>query len=373
MLDESSMKTFRLRSWGLLCLLLLNCLTVQAQWVGLEGDTELERLLIGPKLELDDWLIDKRPSLDLAIDINTRIVEKSGGSGTGHLNWIGIDFVDNLTWDGLPLASVIFQAYAIEAKDLPATPIFFDEPRDWQLHWRLVYLDFDRWAHRGISWKVGHLLVPFGLEWITNTNGTLRQYTNAKNLGVKADWGMSGHGTLDGLDYEVALTRGSGNEYRDVDDNHVFAVRIAAHPSRVFSIGVSFLDANLTGQDAPVGMSAFPKPDRVRYGIDGRWTFPRVQWLTELSSGKNDDLEVWSGLIEANLTNSDERDLAYMQVVGSGTKGSSGWDERILVNLGVKRLIGPSLSLEAQWTHDLEVPGNGPLGDTGVLQMRYRF
>jgi hypothetical protein len=59
--------------------------------------------------------------------------------------------------------------------------------------------------------------------------------------------------------------------------------------------------------------------------------------------------------------------------VGSGTKGSSGWDERILVNLGVKRLIGPSLSLEAQWTHDLEVPGNGPLGDTGVLQMRYRF
>ena len=181
------------------------------------------------------------------------------------------------------------------------------------------------------------------------------------------------HWTLDGLDYEVALTRGSGNEYRDVDDNHVFAVRIAAHPSRVFSYGVSFLDANLTGQDAPVGMNAFPKPDRVRYGVDGRWTFPSVQLLAEVSSGKNDDLEVWSGLIEANLTNSDERDLAYMQVVGSGTKGSSGWDERILVNLGVKRLIGPSLSLEAQWTHDLEVPGNGPLGDTGVLQMRYRF
>jgi hypothetical protein len=372
-LNRTGLRHFCALATTIIFMTLSLVMSASAQGSFSTGDSELEKWIVEPKLRFDEWLDDQRPSLELAFDLSMRIVEKSGGSGTGHVNWVGIDLVDRLTWDGLPLASVIFQAYAIEAKDLPATPIIFDEPRDWQLQWRFVYLDFDRWAHKGFSWKVGHFQVPFGLEWINDTTGTLRQYTNAKNLGVKADWGMSGHGTRNGLDYEVALTRGSGNEYRDVDDNHVFAVRIAAHPSRVFSYGVSFLDANLTGQDAPVGLGAFPKPDRMRYGIDGRWTFPSVQLLGELSSGKNDDLEVWSGLIEANLTNSDERDLAYIQTVGAGTKGASGWDERILVNLGVKRLIGPSLSLEAQWTHDLEVPGNGALGDTGVLQMRYRF
>jgi hypothetical protein len=337
------------------------------------GDSELENWIVEPKLRFDEWLDDQRPSLEIAFDLSMRIVEKSGGSGTGHVNWVGIDLIDQLHWDGFPIATILVQAYAVEVKDLPATPIIFDDSRDWQLQWRFVYLDFDRWSHKGISWKVGHFQVPFGLEWTSDTTGTLRQYTNAKNLGVKADWGMSAHGTVDGLDYEVAVTRGSGNEYRDVSDNHLFAVRIGASPGHNLSYGVSYFDAQLTGQDAPIGMSTFPKPDRVRYGVDARWNFPGFQLLGECSRGTNDDLDVWSALLEANIHGPDERNLAYLQTVGSATKGVSDWDERVQAHLGVKRLIGPSLSLEAQWTHDLELPGNAPLGDTGVLQIRYRF
>ena len=345
-----------------------------------EADS-FQQWLLAPKLEFDDWLYEKRPSLNIALDLSTRLVARDtdmSDTDAGFLNWIGLDSSDRIEWDGLPLASILFQAYAMRADGLPGTPIIFDDPHDWELQWRFVYLDFDRFEHEGASFKLGHFQVPFGLEWTSDTTGTLRQYTNAKNLGVKADWGASVHGERDELGYEVSVTRGSGNEYRDEGDNYVLAGRLGYRVTRRLTLGASFFDADLTGQDAPIRpdgtkMPGFPKPDRRRYGVDARWTLPTIELLGEFSAGTNDDQDVWSGLAEINYEASAERFLAYSQVVGAGAKIGSSWEESLLVNLGVRRLIGPNITIGFQWSHDLEAMPGKALGDTGMLQLRYRF
>ena len=350
----------------------LSCDSVVVAQSGAENES-LEQRLLQPKLKLDAWLFQKRPTMNLAFDLNSRIVVREGKDEPGFVNWFGIDFVDQIDWNGLPLASVIMQAYAVQVVDLPKTPIIFDDPKDWELQWRFVYLDFDGFAHKGYSLKVGHFQVPFGLEWNSDTTGTLRQYTNAKNLGVKADWGVSVHGTRSGFDYELSLTRGSGNEYRDVGDNHVIAARVGSRFGDTLSWGLSYLDANLTGQDAPIGMTSFPAPQRERWGMDVALTHTKTQWLAEYSRGTNGSQGVRTSLVEFNIEEPTDRNLTYIQLTGSGVHSETDLNMTLQSNVGYKKYLGPNLSLEVQWTHDIELPGAAKPGETGVFQVRYRF
>ena len=141
----------------------------------------------------------------------------------------------------------------------------------------------------------------------------------------------------------------------------------------VFECGASYFDADLSGQDHPLGMPSFPSPDRQRYGVDARLTLPEFELLAEYSQGTNDDQDVWSGLAELNYATSAERLLAYTQLVGSGAKGASGWGEALQLNVGFRRMFGPNFILSFQWTHDIEALPGAALGDTGQLQLRYRF
>ena len=224
------------------------------------------------------FLFERRPAAELAVDLNTRVVYRPSSGPPGVLGWIGLDYVEELTFgDGRSIGTLLLQPFLLRADGLPGTPPIFDGPYDWQLQWRYVSLDVTRWEHRGVSWLTGHFELPFGLDRQIDTNGTLRQYTNGRNLGLKTDWGTSLHGERAGVDYQVALTRGSGNDYRSKDGNYAFALRVGNSLEENFSYGFSFMDASL---------SASPKPDRTRFGADFRWRRPGFSLLGEASFGQ---------------------------------------------------------------------------------------
>jgi hypothetical protein len=314
------------------------------------------------KLGFDEWLFTAVPSADLVVDQATRLVQSSIGGGPGILNWIGLDFLTDIGGpDGQTFGTLLLQPFMLHADGLPQTPPIFDGPHDWALQFRYVQFDVTRWAHRGISWRLGHFEVPFGLERGIDTNGSLRQFTNNSNLGVKGDWGTSLHGETNGVDYEVAVTRGSGNEYRESDGNRVIAARVGNSLEENLCFGVSYMDAQLTGLDP-----------RTRLGADFRWRRPSHTLLGETSYGTNDDEDVWASLLELNSSSDDERSLHYAQLLASGANTSAGWQEREALQLGFRRHLSANSTLSVQWAQDIELP-TGTEKSVIALQLRFRF
>lgn len=327
----------------------------------------------GWKEEFDGWLFERRPAAELAVDLNTRVVYRPSSGPPGVLGWIGLDYVEELTFgDGRSIGTLLLQPFLLRADGLPGTPPIFDGPYDWQIQWRYVSLDVTRWEHRGVSWLTGHFELPFGLDRQINTNGTLRQYTNARNLGLKTDWGTSLHGEKAGVDYQVALTRGSGNDYRSKDGNYAFTLRVGNSLEENFSYGFSFMDAQVQPEPRRGSLPAFPKPDRTRFGADFRWRRPGFSLLGEASFGTDDDDDVWSALFEVNAISDDERVLTYAQLVGYGSREPSGWQDSQSLNLGVSHDLGSSATLSLQWSREIAVPGASE-GNVLAIQWRYRF
>ncbi|MAF65314.1 MAG: hypothetical protein CMJ84_06610 [Planctomycetes bacterium] len=326
------------------------------------------------KVDFDDWLFELRPAAELAVDLATRVVYRPASGPPGVLSWIGLDYVEELTFgDGRSIGTLLLQPFFLLADGLPMTPLLFDEPQDWEVQWRYVSLDVTRWEHRGLSWLTGHFELPFGLERQVDTNGTLRQYSNARNLGLKADWGTGLHSEHAGVDYHVSLTRGSGNDYRSADGSYAFCLRIGNSLTENLSYGASFMDAHLTGQDAPGDLQAFPTPDRTRFGIDCRWRRPSFAVLGEASFGSNGDEDVWSALFEVNRTSDDESVLTYAQIVGYGFGEAEGWQDYQSLRLGARHTLGASATIGVEWSRDIVAPAAAGEGDALAIQWRYRF
>ena len=333
-----------------------------------EGSDEAPLLAL--KYGFDDWLFTAGRGAELVIDQSTRFVQTSNGGGPGILNWIGLDFLTHIEGaDGQSIGTLLVQPFALHSDGLPNPPPIFDGPHDWALQFRYVQLDVTRWAHRGVSWRLGHFEVPFGLEHGIDTNGTLHQFSNGSNLGVKGDWGTSLYGESNGVNYEVAITRGSGNEYRESDGNRVIAARVGNSLEENLTFGVSYMDAQLSGQDPPGMMDSFPKPARTRLGADFRWHRPTHSLLGETSYGKNDGEDVWASLLELNASSSDERFFNYAQVLASGSQTSDGWTEREVLQLGLRQHLSHNSTLSMQWAQDLGKDKPSVI----AIQLRFRF
>ncbi|MDE0916226.1 MAG: hypothetical protein OSB57_13705, partial [Planctomycetota bacterium] len=177
------------------------------------------------------------------------------------------------------------------------------------------------------------------------------------------------YGESNGVNYEVAITRGSGNEYRESDGNRVIAARVGNSLEGNLTFGVSYMDAQLSGQDPPGMMDSFPKPARTRLGADFRWHRPTHSLLGETSYGKNDGEDVWASLLELNASSSDERFFNYAQVLASGSQTSDGWTEREVLQLGLRQHLSHNSTLSMQWAQDLGKDKPSVI----AIQLRFRF
>jgi hypothetical protein len=276
-------------------------------------------------------------------DYSLRSVHAAGVERTGLLSAVGADLYYVIPSADLrgDLGTLRLQGYALRADGLPATPGFFDDAHDWEWTYRIFDFNYTRFASKGVNIRMGHFEVPYGLEQTQATNGTLQQYMSGINLGMKVDWGVSLNGQLADYEYEVSLSRGSGRLYEDLDENYLMSGRLPA--------------------------GGFAR--RERFGVDAVWTLPAATVLSELNFGKNGDTNVASGLLEVNVTNSDERELAYVQLIGTDTEG----DDKYWATIGTRLYTGNGVTLSTQWKVDLDANEGMHPSEAFMVQLRYRF
>ena len=181
------------------------------------------------------------------LDLSTRVAHLGRADQTGFQQALGIDYYTKVNSAYRDVATVNFQLYLMRIDNLARRPGFFEGEDDWELMPRICNVNLHLRDDRRLNLKVGRMEIPYGVEVPINSNGTLRQLMHGPNLGVKADWGLTVNGTLAPVQYEVALTRGSGIEYNSPGDPYVVAGRIGnAIDAESFygfnSAGVSFFE-----------------------------------------------------------------------------------------------------------------------------------
>jgi len=304
--------------------------------------------------------IDRRNNTRFSWDYSLRGVHAAGTPRTGMLGAVGADLYHVFSSTAGNIGTLRMQGYALHADGLPMTPPFFDSAHDWEWTYRFFDFNYTRYASQGVNVRIGHFEVPYGLEQTQSTNGTLRDYFSKTNLGMKADWGFSLNGESSTHEYEFGLMRGSGNYYKDLEDNYIFAGRVGTAREENLAFGASFMSARLPA-------NGFAQRDR--FGVDLVWTAPIATVLGELNIGSDEDVDITSGLFEVNITSPDERKLAYAQVLGTDADG----DDKYWANLGLLNNVSEGLTLSAQWQVDLDALDSSERGESFMLQMRYRF
>lgn len=217
---------------------------------------------------------------------------------------IGLDLHKVFSSENRDIGTLVLQPYFVWLpKDRPR-PSFFDG-NDATLTWRIANFNYIVLPRGRLNWRVGHFEIPFGLEQEINTNGTLRQYSNGANLGVKADWGMTVNGHLPRWQYEFGVTRGTGQEYHSKGDPHTFSGRIGTASEGNFIGGLSVFSGRVARTSGV--------EEKHRIGADFTWAQGPFQLMTELSAGKNEGESVGNWLAELNWSSRQEQLLIYAQ------------------------------------------------------------
>ncbi len=275
---------------------------------------------------------------------------------------IGLDLHKVVSNDRRDIGTLILQPYVVWLPEDRARPPFFDG-KEATLTWRIANFNLRVLPRGRLNVRLGHFEYPFGLEHDINTNGTLRQYSNGVNLGGKADWGISANGLLSGWQYEVALTRGSGQEYHRRNDPYVFSARIGTPTERNLAVGVSAFQGDVL---TPSGLV-----ERDRYGADLRWSAGPLQLLAEVSTGTDFDDRVRNRLAELNWTNSFESLLAYAQHRRHTVSAAAGRRGMETNGIGIRWLINNKFTLAAQYDRRNGLGGN-PINDSQI-SVHFRF
>ncbi|MEO1036615.1 MAG: hypothetical protein AAFX44_13750 [Pseudomonadota bacterium] len=226
-----------------------------------------------------------RPWTDLAdnarwsLDLATRRTEALDGPGWSGNYAVGLDLQKVLSGGGRDLGVIVFQPYFVRLINVDQPSLTFDDPSEWELTWRIANANFHVLERGRLNLRFGHFELPFGLEQNIDTNGTLRQLTFAER-GIKVDWGVTANGIVNQLEYELALSRGSGNDFEAIGDPYVVAGRVGSSTRRNVIVGASFLAGDVLTTNGTA--------DRRRLGLDLAMYRDNWEWLIELSSGEDD-------------------------------------------------------------------------------------
>lgn len=312
-------------------------------------------------LPLPDWL---SKNLRLSLDLSSRANYSEEREEFFFNQFIGLDLHKVMSGPKNDLGTLTVQIYGTRIDNVEPTPPVFDDDHDWELIYRILNFNLTSLAEGKFNLRVGHFEIPFGLEYPLTTNGTFRQFLSPRNLGLKSDWGVSVNGVISNVDYEFALTRGSGNEYEDDNTPYTTGGRVGVRDPRR-QAGLSGYYAQLPVQ---VGTS-----ERWRLALDGQIYEGAFGLLAESGYGETDGLGVSNHLIETNWVNPDETWLVYLQTRIFVQEFARRWDESLSTALGVRWTPDNHWALSAQLTQDL-LPFSSLARDTVVsIQVRFRL
>ena len=281
------------------------------------------------------------------------------------LGAVGFDFHHVVSSATRDIGTVTAQGYLLRFDNAYMRPGFVEGQEDWDWTWRILTFNYTGLTSGWLNVKAGHIELPYGLEWTFDSNGTLRDYQLAPNLGLKADWGVGVNGVLPEFEYEVTVTRGLGMEIRDIGDCYAVCGRVGTPGHRQFVVGLSGFHGEV--------ISPGPLVERTRVGVDvqqqlGAWTV-----LGELSVGDDNDDSRTQLLSELNWVNNDESVLVYLQDVNRWRKTAGSTESFNRLGLGIQYRPDSHWDVSAEMRQDLDVFPGAERVFTMLAQVRYRF
>ena len=332
---------------------------------GDEGTAASQKSVLSSSTESGGW----HDNLRRTIDLSFRPVYSGPTGDFGVTAVIGLDLLKVFTNDEGDWGVLTLQPYFTRIDNVNIlNETQFDDRHDFALDYRICNFNYTGAGKGKPNFRIGHFEVPFGLEHVVNTNGTIRDFTHLLNIGFDGDWGVSLNGETQGIEYEAGLTRGSGNNFRSRDDPFVFAGRVGTPQGDPIAIGVSALHGEIL-QFGPAGGTS----RRTRVGIDGIWSDEKYVWLGELSAGFQDDDRAYTALLECDWYNQDESLLIYNQLVVRGLGSTAGWDTETKHSLGFRHQCNQHWAFSGQVSHFFDRFGTDSRGTEIQWQARYRF
>jgi len=307
------------------------------------------------------WANEWQSNLRWAIDVSSRSVSNNNDSFSANV--LGFDLHKVVSTAERDIGTLVFQPYIVNFSGKESTPYFFDG-RDTELTWRIANFNYMALPSGALNLRVGHFEVPFGLEQNIDTNGSVRQYSYTER-GIKADWGVSVNGVLPRFDYEVSLTRGSGNDISNRDNPYVIAGRVGTPATKNLIAGVSVFDGRVQGPDGVI--------KRQRIGFDLAWYYEHWELLGELSVGDDAGDRREQALVELSWRDASETLHVYTQFRQLRQEQSDTIDSGSSWAIGAAYDLSHGLSVDCQWSRVVDRLGSQQQQSEVSLQVRYRL
>ena len=315
----------------------------------------LASLLFAGVGQANDWLPKNTRA---TLDFSGRVNDSAGTTWSQYA--VGLDVHKVFSGRRGDIGVLTFQPYLVGIRNAPMVPGIFDDNDDWALQWRIANFNYTGIAQGRFNIRLGHMEVPFGLEQVIQTNGTIYQLPRSGTL--KADWGVSINGMLPWFEYELARTQGSGNDLSS-DADGLLAGRIGLPRDRWWWAGLSALDGEIERGPSLV--------EQRLYALDAGIRLPRgFGLMLQHSQGEEDLSDVEYNLAEVNWTTPVESTFVYSQwrhgrreLAGASTLNRD-------IHLGLRFEPNASFAASFELRHHLDATENDL---SGSVQLRYRL
>lgn len=205
---------------------------------------------------------------------------------------------------------IVFRDHTL---DTAADPMGMDSGT-WEYETHNAYADFFNLAGAPgrFNLRLGRAYLPFGLNWQTDTHGTLLQLSNDRVFGTDRDWQATAYGSVtEMLDYRAGYVLGTGPDQRLDGQGGMAVGRIGLGNPSLFERGLEGGLSGAFGQrlDSHAGMD-HPIPTW-RAGADLRKRFDSgigpFTLTGEGAIGEDDSAPVRSGLAQLDWLNPGRR------------------------------------------------------------------
>jgi len=295
-----------------------------------------------------------------ALDVGTRAIVHNEVSGS--IMVAGVDTHRVFSRPGGDFATLTVQPYLIVADPPPVqrddTPV--ERRKEVFVDWRSTNLNLKVAPLGRANLRIGHFEVPFGLEQVIQTAGTLHDMNARFNSGRKTDWGTSVNGLVSNVEYEFAWMTGPGSSAG------FFTGRIGRSRDNDWWFGLS----GLKGDTNTPSKVTSETVERSRWGIDGGiYLGSGLHFLTDIATGRDNGERATHALLESGYRNRRETQLTYLQLRLGRIKTATDTMNADSVTLGFRYEPGQRLTTSFEYRHSLQ-NGLEPSQFTAQLRLR---
>jgi hypothetical protein len=289
-------------------------------------------------------------------DASTRVVQND--SDTAYLQMLGFDIHTVIGNQYRDFGTLVLQSYLVRIDNLSPHPGIFSAEDDWAFTYRNFNFNYTDTCRNCPNVRIGHFLLPYGLEHSQDTMGQLLDYNNGRNLGHKADWGLSINKQHRRFEYELGYSLGSGQKIKTNSNQHMITGRIGTLRNANQVYGLSFVHARLA------------QNKRKKIALDVQYYLQFWGVFAEFGWGKHQSNHSTDSLIELNWRNNNENLLLYTQITYNTVATQA---DRSNWAGGLRFEPDSKLSVEIKLTRPLQDISNGHKPWSYTAQLRYRY